>query len=138
MQNWCSRRNSLRSESFQAKKTDEHNHCILTASNLFPNNYNRAKMPAVLLPADISSLQISLTTVLPRMSHNCMSLCEARRIVQTTDDELFQTCSKHLSFSRKFIRVLMGILGSKISSKLLCIKIIILHVTITGSSMNLI
>ena len=49
MQNWCGRRNSLRSESFQAKKTDEHNHCILTASNLFSNNYNTAKVPAVLL-----------------------------------------------------------------------------------------
>lgn len=139
MQNWCGRRNSLRSESFQAKKTDEHNHCILTASNLFPNNYNRAKVPAVLLPADISYLQISLTAVLPRMSHNFMSLCEARRIVETTYGELFQeTCSKHLSFSRKFIRVLVGILGSKISSKLLRITIIILHITITGSSRNLI
>jgi hypothetical protein len=36
----------------------------LTAANLFPNNYNGANVPAVLLPADISYLQFSPTAVL--------------------------------------------------------------------------
>jgi len=68
------------------KKTDESSHCILTASNLFPNYYNRANVPAVLLPADIFYLQISLTAFLHSCQVNarqiyCVWAREARCIV---------------------------------------------------------